>query len=83
MHITLPLPPSLNRAYRNVTIKGAARTLLSKDGRLYKEQVKTMLMGMESLGDARLEVSYTYYFQTRRKSDIANREKLLSDALVS
>jgi len=67
--ITLPLPPSVNRAYRNVVIKGHARTLLSKDGREYKQAVKTLLSRAKSFGDARLEV------------DIGNREKLLSDAL--
>ncbi len=81
MKLTLPLPPSLNAAYRNVTINGRGRVLLSKEGRAYKEDVKKLLLGRESFDDARLEVSYVYYFQNRRKSDIANREKLLSDAL--
>jgi len=79
--ITLPLPPSVNRAYRNVVIKGHARTLLSKDGREYKQAVKTLLSRAKSFGDARLEVSYRYFFQSKRKADIGNREKLLSDAL--
>jgi len=78
---SLPLPPSLNRAYRNVVINGCGRVLISKDGREYKADVAKRLRGIESLGDARLKVSYTYFFQNRRKSDIANREKLLSDAM--
>lgn len=81
MNITLPLPPSLNAAYRSVTIRGYGRVLLSKVGRRYKEDVMLALQGSGSLGDARLAVHYTYYFKDRRKNDLANREKLLSDAL--
>ena len=81
MKLTLPLPPSLNAAYRSVTIRGHGRVLLSKDGRAYKEDVKKLLMGLESFGSARLVVAYTYYFKDKRKNDLANREKLLSDAL--
>ena len=81
MRATLPLPPSLNAAYRSVTIRGHGRVLLSKDGRKYKEDVKKLLAGHKSLCSARLEVTYTYYFKDKRKNDLANREKLLSDAL--
>jgi len=40
-----------------------------------------MLMGKKSLGNARLDVTYTYYFKTKHKTDVANYEKLLSDSM--
>jgi crossover junction endodeoxyribonuclease RusA len=81
IRLTLPLPPSLNAAYRSVVINGSGRVLLSRVGRRYKEDVKKLLMGRKSLGAARLAVHYTYWFKDKRKNDISNREKLLSDAL--
>lgn len=81
MKLTLPLPPSLNAAYRSVTIRGHGRVLLSKAGRRYKEDIKKAVMGMESFGSARLAVHYTYWFKDKRRNDLDNRVKLLNDSL--
>ena len=41
--LTLPWPPSLNRYYRHTAIRGQPRTLISEDGREYRERVKRVV----------------------------------------
>ena len=80
--LILPFPPSLNRAYRAV----ADRVVLSKAARQYSVAVRNALpAGRVERIAGRLRVIVTVHPPKRlvgRTWDVANREKLLSDALT-
>ncbi|AAQ73369.1 gp23 [Burkholderia phage Bcep1] len=80
--LILPFPPSLNRAYRAV----AGRVVLSKAARQYGVAVRNALpVGRAERIAGRLRVVVTVHPPARlvgRAWDVANREKLLSDALT-
>jgi crossover junction endodeoxyribonuclease RusA len=80
--LTLPLPPSANRAWRNV----GGRTLLSREGRAYRLAVAEAVTrdghaGLISPTD-RLDVHITLLPPDRRRRDLDNCRKLLLDALT-
>lgn len=86
MTIDLPWPPSLNNCWRHVVIpsrggKGRSCTLLSKDGRLYREAVVKQCNGGESMA-GRLKVTLELYPPTRRSCDVDNYAKSVLDALT-
>lgn len=77
----LPWPPSLNRAYRAVD----GTVLLSEVGRRYvKKVVNALPKGPIVSLEGRLCVTYSLQAPRTQRGrwDIANREKLLSDALT-
>lgn len=80
--ITLPFPPSANRYWRYVTIKGAPRVLISKAGRQYREAVGACLVAARArpLADD-LAVEITLHPPDRRKRDADNSLKCLLDSL--
>ena len=75
----LPMPPSLNAAYR--TFNG--RILKSKKYREWEEDAgKAMThqeMGNIDILKGRIKAVYRFGWQDKRKRDIANFEKALSD----
>lgn len=78
----LPWPPSLNRAWRTV----GGRVLLSAAGRSFALKVANALPhgAVEPL-TARLAVTYVLHAPMKfgeKRWDVANREKVLSDALT-
>jgi len=80
--LELPWPPSSNRYYRNV----GHRTLISKDGRAYKEQVA--LLAIEQLGiplralEGNVTLRVELFPPDRRRRDIDNHAgKALLDSL--
>jgi crossover junction endodeoxyribonuclease RusA len=81
----LPFPPSSNTYYRSVRMGQSCRVLLSKRGREYKEEVKRiMFYKRKKFGlpvEGRLFVGVRLHAPNRRKYDIDNRIKALSDAL--
>ena len=88
--LTLPFPPSSNTYYRSVRMGKSCRVLLSKKGRLYKEEVCEYIANqiLDSkefpyplLG--RLSVHVMLHAPNRRKWDIDNRIKPLLDAMQS
>jgi crossover junction endodeoxyribonuclease RusA len=86
LNIALPLPTSTNSAYRNVRGRGRVKTQRANEWtrKAILSLTKQGLVGwklppMRPPYRATLEL----YFETRRKSDIANREKLPIDLLVS
>lgn len=85
VQILLPWPPSVNSYYRHLS-KGrlAGRTLISKDGRIYRETVGVLIekLGREPL-DCRLAVTIEANPPDRRRRDLDNLLKSLLDALVS
>lgn len=81
---TLPWPPSVNAAYRSVTIHGSHRMLLSKVGRAYKIAAAQSLMvqRVPRFGAARVSVEVMVYPPDKRKRDLGNLDKLAIDALM-
>lgn len=82
--LTLPVPPSANGYWRNVTIQGRPRVLLSKRGREYKQAVRGIALSerVQRYGaHVRLEVRMTVHFQTKRRADIDNLLKGALDSL--
>ncbi len=83
--IRLPWPPSVNRIWRNIVIKGAPRTLLSRDGREYREAVAAVVLetwGRLTGTQERLRVSVVACPPDRRKRDLSNCLKAFEDALT-
>lgn len=82
IELRLPWPPSVNRIWRNVVIGRSARTLLSRDGRLYFEdaarRVQVQREGRRIGGRAQVEI--VLHAPTRAQIDIDNRAKAVLDA---
>lgn len=80
---SLPWPPSVNSAYRSITIGGAPRVLISRPGRAYKRDAAQAILAQRvpSFGTARVAVEITVYPPDRRARDLGNLDKLVMDAL--
>lgn len=85
MRITLPWPPSVNRYYRSPN-KGAlaGRTLISQEGRAYREVVAALVMeSRQSAGLAcPLVVDIEAHMPDKRRRDLDNLMKSLLDSLT-
>jgi len=83
--IRLPWPPSANRIWRNIVIKGQARTLLSREGREYRDAVATIVkkrwLRLNPVM-CRLIVHVVAHPPDRRKRDLSNCLKAFEDALT-
>lgn len=78
MKLTLPLPPSLNNAYRN--LKGKGR-VLTRESREYKQRCAMLATGQGArVLDGDVVIAGTIYLPSRRR-DLSNCIKLLEDAL--
>ena len=76
----LPIPPSVNAAYRAVN----GRVIKAKAYREWeKEATRSLHLQHQNISKltGRLTVEYRYGFPDKRKRDIANFEKALSDFL--
>ncbi|MEE9510333.1 MAG: RusA family crossover junction endodeoxyribonuclease [Candidatus Bathyarchaeia archaeon] len=74
----LPFPPSVNTYYRNVD----GKMLISKEGRVYRKSVASMIKGLPMLV-GELHVSSTLYPPCKRRRDLDNFDgKALWDALT-
>lgn len=80
--ITLPYPPSANRAWRNV----GSRVLLSREGRAYRKAVAEVVASARLAGligaTDRLAVHLMVLPPDERRRDLDNIRKLLLDALT-
>lgn len=78
MKVDLPFPPSVNHYYRRVGV----RTLISREGRNYREAVCLVLsaMGVRPLSGP-LRVKVHAYPPDNRRRDLDNLLKSLLDAL--
>lgn len=81
--VTLPVPPSLNNAYKNVR-RGRVLTAEAKD---YKENAKNTIQARLNLtgfffsDDDRFALTLKLYFSSNHRRDISNCAKLPEDAL--
>lgn len=81
MTITLPYPPSANRYWRHVVVRGQARVLLSAEAREYRATVGRIAM-IKRLRPASGPVVVTLrFYRPRRSGDLDNRLKQVLDAL--
>jgi crossover junction endodeoxyribonuclease RusA len=83
--LILPFPPSVNTYWRHLS-KGplAGRTLLSEDGRKYRQAVaKAMVLQCApGIGDRRVKLDIEARMPDRRRRDLDNVPKALLDALT-
>ncbi len=76
--LELPYPPSINHYYRRIGI----RTLISREGRAYRERVCAILKDVVSAPmRGRLRVCIDVHPPDRRRRDLDNAMKSLLDAL--
>lgn len=79
--LVLPYPPSTNRYWRHW--KG--RTLLSRDGRQYREDAvrAVNLARVDGIGSRRCRVTVAAYMPDARRRDVDNVLKASLDALTA
>lgn len=77
--IIVPWPPALNHYYR----RWKYRTLISKQGRIYREQIARQAMAERwpSFGDVRLKVTILASPPDKRRRDLDGMLKCLLDSL--
>ena len=85
LFIKLPFPPSVNTYYRNIIINGSPRTLISKKGRQYRQNV----LGAVCFNDitrpamtGRVKLTIELCAPDKRRRDIDNHVKAVQDALT-
>ena len=85
MTINLPLPPSVNKYYRHIVIRKAPRTLISSDGREYRQAVidsfRLQFPDHKPM-TGRLSVFVELFPRDRRKTDVDNYAKPLLDGMT-
>ena len=78
LEFELPYPPSVNRYYRHV----GYRTLLSREGRTYRQRVCSLLAGrVRQPLSCLLDVELDLYPPDRRRRDWDNAQKGVWDSL--
>lgn len=79
MRIELPFPPSVNRIWR----QWKGRTLLSREGRAYRQAVGQawLLARQQGFGRRKVRVSVVAFMPDNRRRDIDNLWKAAGDAL--
>ena len=81
LELELPFPPSVNSCYRAIPRGRICATILSKQGREYKEKIGRIL-GSSKPTDKRLMVRIQLAMPDKRKRDIDNYNKILLDSLT-
>lgn len=84
VQIALPWPPSVNTYWRSIVINGAARVLISKAGRQYREDVGHQVYAQRiarNLLTGKLKVEIAACPPDRRARDLDNVLKSLLDSL--
>jgi crossover junction endodeoxyribonuclease RusA len=79
INLTLPVPPSVNRYWRNISVNNRPRTLISEEGRNYKREVALLARAVDPIHGP---VSVAYFvYRPRKSGDIDNYLKSLLDSL--
>ena len=80
---TLPFPPSFNHIWKTAVRGKKAVVYLSEEGRIFRSEICAIVAvkKLRLMSSARLRVTVMVHGRDRRKFDIVNREKALSDAL--
>ncbi|WP_290654464.1 RusA family crossover junction endodeoxyribonuclease [Idiomarina sp.] len=84
LKLTLAFPPSVNTYWRNIIWRGKPRTLISKKGRAYREEVIWQCRAQRAcIGLSQpLAVNITLNPPSNHRRDIDNYNKALLDALT-
>jgi crossover junction endodeoxyribonuclease RusA len=79
MELVLPYPPSVNHYWRHFR----GRTLISRLGRAYRQQVQTQCQGKggQPPRDGRLAVAMDAFPPDRRRRDLDNIQKASLDSM--
>jgi len=84
--VVLPWPPSVNRIWRSVAIRGAVRVLVSREGREYRRAVLRALRGCRQAAGVcfrgPVAVRIAAYPPDARRRDLDNVIKAALDALT-
>lgn len=80
IELILPVPPSVNRYWRNISVDNCPRTLISEAGRNYKREV-ALIARIETPLTGPVSVAY-FVYRPRRAGDLDNYLKSLLDALT-
>lgn len=85
--LTLPMPPTANSAFTNMRGSNGKRRVLTDEARAYKSTVHVLARTAARkqgwvYANERLELSLVLHFRNNQRRDIANCEKLLTDALA-
>lgn len=81
----MPFPPSVNGYWRNIVIQGRSRTVISKQGRTFRENTIAAIGITHCRSQpltGRLRVHIELYPPCRRKRDVDNFLKGLLDAIT-
>ena len=81
--LSIPWPPSVNTYYRYVNTRSGARVLISREGRAYRDAVRSAVInaGADKKFAGRLHVLIKAYPKDRRRRDLDNLLKSALDAL--
>lgn len=86
LSLRVPYPPSVNHYWRNITIKGQARTLISEAGRNYRHAVEAAVVDARATAivgpDWRIAVYILLKMPDRRRRDLDNALKSLLDSMT-
>ena len=77
LEFELPWPPSVNHYYRHV----GHRTLISREGRAYRQKVCSMLRGGGPMLEGPIKMTIDAYPPDRRRRDLDNILKCILDSL--
>ena len=79
MELVLPYPPSVNHYWRHFR----GRTLISREGRAYRQQVMTQCQGFSGQPprDGRLALAMDAFPPDRRRRDLDNIQKSALDSM--
>lgn len=81
--MTLPYPPSNNTYYRHIVVGKSPRTLLSKEGRLYREAVAAFVLERQAgQVEGRIALFADVHPPDKRRRDLDNVLKALLDSLT-
>lgn len=77
--LVLPYPPTVNKYWRHVVIRGQPRVLISREGRAYKDRVASLCVGvLPASGPIKVQA---HIYRPRKIGDIDNVSKGLLDSL--
>lgn len=83
MVIELPYPPSVNRYWRNIAVGKKPRTLISRQGRDYRDEVLCLLRGdNRPMLTCKIAVTIEVFQPDKRRRDLDNIAKAPLDALT-
>lgn len=82
----LPIPPSANTLFTEVTVKGKVRRIISRAYKAWKKECEPLLIEQwRAAGEPIIDKPYSIHIQlnVNHQSDIFNREKAITDLLVA